>query len=171
MPLLNNFIQISDAPPPSCTCCNDPESRHAHAINGFHGSGAPNYFKHTISLNHDFEVGRMTNINKHLRHTNGPIHQSCLNIVVDDIGDITWKPGVGMHMVTNTSAPQVANPSPSSPKAPRLEKSIEGESKFDHAPINQYLWHPRPPIPKVDVGPRPIIVATSMNRFRPPIEN
>jgi hypothetical protein len=31
------------------------------------------------------------------------------NIVVDDIGDITLEPSVGLHMVINTNAPQVAN--------------------------------------------------------------
>jgi hypothetical protein len=61
------------------------------------------------------------------------------NIVVDDIGDITLEPGVGLHTNINTSAPQVANPSPSSLKAIRLEKSIEGNSNYDHAPISQYL--------------------------------
>ncbi len=61
------------------------------------------------------------------------------NIVVDDIGDITLEPSVGPHMITNTSAPQVAHPSPSSLKAVRLEKSTKGDSDSDHAPINQYL--------------------------------
>jgi hypothetical protein len=37
-------------------------------------------------------------------------------IVANDIGDITLEPRVGPHMITNTSAPQVTNPSPSSPK-------------------------------------------------------
>jgi hypothetical protein len=39
-------------------------------------------------------------------------------------------------MIINTSAPQVANLSPSSPKVARLEKSIEGDSDFNHALIN-----------------------------------
>jgi hypothetical protein len=43
------------------------------------------------------------------------------NIVVDDIGDIILELGVGPHMNINTNAPQVADPSPSSPKATRLE--------------------------------------------------
>jgi hypothetical protein len=45
------------------------------------------------------------------------------NVVVDDIGDITLELGVGMHTIINTSAPQVVNLSPSSPKVARLEKS------------------------------------------------
>ncbi len=45
------------------------------------------------------------------------------NIVVDDIRDITLKPNVCPHMVNNTSAPQVADLSPSSPKATRPKKS------------------------------------------------
>ncbi len=40
-----------------------------------------------------------------------------LNIVVDDIGDITLKPCVGSHTITNRSAPQVTDSSPSNPKA------------------------------------------------------
>jgi hypothetical protein len=43
------------------------------------------------------------------------------NIVVDDIRDITLEPRVGLHMITKTSAPQVADPSPSSPKVAILE--------------------------------------------------
>jgi len=43
-------------------------------------------------------------------------------------------------MITNTSAPQVVDPSPSSLKITRLEKSAKGDSNFDHAPINKYLW-------------------------------
>jgi hypothetical protein len=35
------------------------------------------------------------------------------NIIDDDIGDITLEPSVGSHTNINTSAPQVANPSPS----------------------------------------------------------
>jgi hypothetical protein len=58
------------------------------------------------------------------------------NIVVDDIGDITLELGVGLHMVTNTSAPQVVDPNPSSPKATRFKKLIDGDSNFDHALIN-----------------------------------
>jgi hypothetical protein len=66
------------------------------------------------------------------------------NIIVDDIGDITLEPRVGLHMVTHKSVPQVRDLNPSSPKVTKLEKSIEGESNFDHKPINQYLRHPRP---------------------------
>jgi hypothetical protein len=46
------------------------------------------------------------------------------NIIVDDIGDITLEPPVGLHMVTSTSVPQVTDLNPSSLKATRLEKSI-----------------------------------------------
>jgi hypothetical protein len=42
MPLLNDDVQVSDAPPQSCTCSNSPKSRHVHVINEFHGSGPPN---------------------------------------------------------------------------------------------------------------------------------
>jgi hypothetical protein len=38
------------------------------------------------------------------------------NIIVDDIRDITLELYVGSHMFFNTSAPQVGDPSPSSPK-------------------------------------------------------
>jgi hypothetical protein len=58
------------------------------------------------------------------------------NIVVDDLGDITLELGVGPCTITNTSAPQVANPSPSSLKVIRLEKSTKCDSNFDHP---QYL--------------------------------
>jgi hypothetical protein len=58
------------------------------------------------------------------------------NIVVDDLGDITLELGVGPCTITNTRAPQVANPSPSSPKVIRLEKSTKCDSDFDHP---QYL--------------------------------
>jgi hypothetical protein len=61
------------------------------------------------------------------------------NIVVDDIWDITLEPRVGPRTITNTNAPQVAYPSPLSPKDTRHEKSTEGDSDFVHAPINQYL--------------------------------
>jgi hypothetical protein len=59
-----------------------------------------------------------------------------LNIVVNDVGDITLELGVGSHMITNTSAPQVVNPSPSSLKIVRPEKSIEDGLNSNHAPIN-----------------------------------
>jgi hypothetical protein len=58
------------------------------------------------------------------------------NIVIDDLGDITLELGVGPCMITNTSAPQVVNPNPSSLKAIRPKKSTECDSNFDHAPIN-----------------------------------
>jgi hypothetical protein len=44
-----------------------------------------------------------------------------LNIVVDDIGDITLEPSVGLCTIINTSAPQVVDPSPSNPKVARLK--------------------------------------------------
>jgi hypothetical protein len=93
------------------------------------------------------------------------------NIVVDDLGLITMELGVGPCMITNTSAPQVANPSPSSPKVARLEKSTKCDSNFDHAPINQYLQCPRSPIPGIDVGSRLVIMVTPMDHLQPPIEN
>jgi hypothetical protein len=49
------------------------------------------------------------------------------NIVIDDLGDITMELGVDPCMITNTSASQVANPSPSSPKATRL---LEGRNSL-----------------------------------------
>jgi hypothetical protein len=58
------------------------------------------------------------------------------NIIVDDIGDITLELSMGLHTVTHTSAPQVVDPSPSSPRATRLKKSIEGDSDSDHSLIN-----------------------------------
>jgi hypothetical protein len=58
------------------------------------------------------------------------------NIVVNDVGDITLKLGVGSHMITNTSAPQVVNPSPSSLKIVRPEKSIEDGFNSNYTPIN-----------------------------------
>ncbi len=85
------------------------------------------------------------------------------NIVVDDIGDITLEPNVGLCIIINTSEPQVVDSSPSSLKVARPKKSTKGDLDFDHAPISQYLQCPRPPIPKVDVGSRLIVVATSMN--------
>jgi hypothetical protein len=42
MPLLDDDVKMSYAPPPSCTCSNGPKSRNVHAINGFHGRGPPN---------------------------------------------------------------------------------------------------------------------------------
>jgi hypothetical protein len=62
-----------------------------------------------------------------------------LIIVVDDIGDITLEPCVGPHTITNTNAPQVKDLSPSSPKAIKPKKSIEGDLYSYCAPINQYL--------------------------------
>jgi hypothetical protein len=93
------------------------------------------------------------------------------NIVVDDIGDITLEPSVGSHTIINISAPQVVNPSPSSPKATRREKSTKGDLDFDHAFINQYLQHPRLPIPEVPMGSRQVVVVASMNCLQPPIED
>jgi hypothetical protein len=77
---------------------------------------------------------------------------------------------VGLHTTTNTSAPQVADPSPSSPKVTRSEKSIEGDSNYDHAPINQYLQHPRPSIPQVLLWSKLVAMVASMNHLLPPIE-
>jgi hypothetical protein len=68
-------------------------------------------------------------------------------------------------MVIYTSAPQIVHPNPSSPTPARLEKSIEGDSNFDHVPINKYLWHSRPSMAKIDVGSRLIIMAASMNHL------
>jgi hypothetical protein len=45
------------------------------------------------------------------------------NIVVDDLGDITMELSVGTCTITNTSAPQVVDPSPLSLKSTKLEKS------------------------------------------------
>ncbi len=87
------------------------------------------------------------------------------NIVVDDIGDITLEPSVGLCTIINTSAPQVVDPSPSSFKVIKPKKSLEGDLDSDHAPISQYLWRPKPPIPKVLMGSKLIIMATSMNCF------
>jgi hypothetical protein len=61
------------------------------------------------------------------------------NIVIDNIGHITLEPSVGPHMIINTNEPQVVDLIPSSLKAVRLEKSIEGNLDSDHAPIGQYL--------------------------------
>jgi hypothetical protein len=63
---------------PSCTCSNDPNSKHAHGINEFHGSGPPNYHKHTINSNHHFKTKCTIDTNKHFRHTDGPSCQSSL---------------------------------------------------------------------------------------------
>jgi hypothetical protein len=93
------------------------------------------------------------------------------NIIVDDIGDMTLEPFVGLHTFTNTSVPQVTDLNPSSHKATRLEKSIEGDSDSNHAPINQYLRYPKPLMPEVNVGSRFVIVATSNNYFRSPIKD
>jgi hypothetical protein len=82
---------------------------------------------------------------------------------IDDIGDITLEPNVGLCTIINTSEPQVVDSSPSSFIVTRPKMSTKGDLDFDHAPINQYLQHPRPPIPEVDVGSRLIIVVTSMN--------
>jgi hypothetical protein len=93
------------------------------------------------------------------------------NIVVDDIGDITLEPSVGLHMITNTNAPQVMDLSPSSPKAIRPEKPAKGDLDSNYALISQYLQHPRPLTPKVPMGSKLVVVVASMNRLRPPIEN
>ncbi len=57
------------------------------------------------------------------------------NIVANGIRDITLEWSVG-HTITNTSAPQVANPSPSSPKVAKPKNSIEGDLDSNHALIN-----------------------------------
>jgi hypothetical protein len=54
------------------------------------------------------------------------------NIIVDNIKDITLELNLGPHMVTNTSAPQVVDPSPSSLKTTRPKNAIEGDLDFDH---------------------------------------
>jgi hypothetical protein len=92
------------------------------------------------------------------------------NIVVDDIRDITLESCVGPHTITNTSAPQV-DPNPSSHKATRPEKSIKDDLDFDHTPISQYFWHPRPPILEIPMGSKLIVMVVSMNYFPPPIED
>ncbi len=56
-------------------------------------------------------------------------------------------------------------------KVSRPEKSTIGDLDFDHALISQYLRLPRLLIPKIDVGSILFVMAASMNRFRPPIEN
>jgi hypothetical protein len=62
-------------------------------------------------------------------------------------------------------------PSPSNPKATRLEKSIEGDSNYDHTLISQYLQHLGPSIFEVDVGSKLVVMAASMNHLWPPIED
>jgi hypothetical protein len=52
------------------------------------------------------------------------------------LGILHWSQ-VWARTITNTSAPQVVGPSPSNPKATRLEKSTEGDSNYDHALISQ----------------------------------
>jgi hypothetical protein len=95
-----------------------------------------------------------------------------LNIVVDDIMDITLKPNVDPHMATNTSASQVAHPNPSKPKATKPLKSTKHDLDFDHAsPIGKYLQCSTPQMPKIDVGLRLVIMVISMNRFQPPIKD
>jgi hypothetical protein len=93
------------------------------------------------------------------------------NIVVGEIQDIALKLGVGLHTIINTSAPQVADPSPSSLKVARPKKLVEGDLDSNHALINQYLWCPRPPIPKIPMGLKLITMVASMNRLVPPIED
>jgi hypothetical protein len=93
------------------------------------------------------------------------------NIIDVDIGDIALEPPVSLHTVTNTNVPQVTDLNPSSTKATRLEKSIEGALDSDHTPINEYLRHPKPPMIEIDVGSKLVVVATSMNWFRSPIED
>jgi len=87
------------------------------------------------------------------------------NIVVDDIGGITLELNVGQHMVTNTNAPQVADLNPPSLKVARLENSTQGDLNCDHAPINQYLRHLKPLMPRIDVGSKLVNVVASMNHF------
>jgi hypothetical protein len=58
------------------------------------------------------------------------------NITVDDIGDITLEPSVAPCIITNTSAPQVVNPSPLGPKVARPKKSIKAYSYYNHALSN-----------------------------------
>jgi hypothetical protein len=55
-------------------------------------------------------------------------------------------------------------------KVSRPKKSTKGDLDFDHAPINQYLWLPRPLIPKIDVGSTLVVMVASMNCFWPPIQ-
>ncbi len=90
-------------------------------------------------------------------------------IIIDDIRDITLEPCVGPHMVTNTSAPQVVHPNPSSNTPGRVEKSIKGDSNFHRALISKYLRHLRPLMAEIDVWSRLVIVVVSMNHLRPPI--
>jgi hypothetical protein len=45
---------------------------------------------------------------------------------------------VGSHMFFNTSAPQVGDPSPSSPKVIWHEKSAKGDLDSNHTPTSTY---------------------------------
>jgi len=54
------------------------------------------------------------------------------NIVVDDIRDITLELNVDKHTVTNKSAPQVMDLSPSSLKAIKPKNTMEGDLDYDH---------------------------------------
>jgi len=54
---------------------------------------------------------------------------------------MTLESNVELHSITNTNAPQVADPSLSSPKAVGLKKSTKADSDFDHALINlKFQW-------------------------------
>jgi hypothetical protein len=46
------------------------------------------------------------------------------NIVIDGIGDITLEPSVGPYTITNTSAPHVANPSPSKQQDLKIQQKV-----------------------------------------------
>ncbi len=54
------------------------------------------------------------------------------NIVVDDIGDITFEPSVDPHTITSTNSPQVADWSPLSPKIERPNKLTKGDLDSSH---------------------------------------
>jgi hypothetical protein len=70
----------------------------------------------------------------------------------------------------NVSAPQVVHQSYSNLKDVKPLELIEHDSHFDHALINQYLWHSTPLMLEIDVGSKDI-VAVSINHLHPPIQD
>jgi hypothetical protein len=169
MPLLDNDVQVFDAPPPRFYMLQWPQVKTCPCNQWAPWKWTPPISANTPPLVYIIilKPDAQQTLNNILDMQMDPLVNPP-NIVVDGIKDITLEPSVGLHMIINTSAPQVANPNP---KVARLEKLVKGDSNSNHAPINQYLRHPRPPILEVLVGSRLVNVTTSMNHLLPPIKD
>jgi hypothetical protein len=89
MHIFDNFVQVSNAPPPpKCTCSNNLKSTHAHVINGFHQNVIPNNLNTPLILIIISKPNAQHTLINTLNIQVNPFFNPT-NIVVDDIMDIT----------------------------------------------------------------------------------